>query len=132
MTALGRIVSECWISIPEHFPHAEVITHVVMPNHMHGIVVLHAGARGGREQSERFQKPVAGSLPTLVRSFKAAVTRRAKRAGLASHPIWQRNYFERVIRNEKEYWAAARYILENPARWNLDRENPLRHSRAPD
>ena len=127
LTALGRIVQECWVAIPQHFPRAEVVAHVIMPNHVHGIVVLHARVRDKRERPEAFQKPVAGSVPTLVRSLKGAVTARAHRAGIKlPHPVWQRNYFERVLRNGKEYTDAMRYILENPMRWQSDEENPER------
>ena len=104
---------------------------MVMPNHMHGILGLTVGARYivpfDREARtpEKFQKPVKGSIPTVVRTFKAAVARRAKKElGISSNEIWQRNYFERVLRDGKEYADASRYILENPQRWEWDRENP--------
>ncbi len=127
LTALGQIVAECWAALPQHFPHVEVPAHVVMPNHLHGIVVLDAEGHREKEGPEAFQKPVAGSVPTLARSLKAAVTLRARRVGLApSHPVWHRNYFERVLRNSEEYTAATRYILENPMRWQFDEENPQR------
>ena len=131
LTALGQIVSECWIAIPQHFPHAETTAHVVMPNHLHGIVIFRTTGHEDADRSEAFQKPVAGSLPTVVRSYKAAVRLEAKRAGVAIQRVWQRGYFERVIRNEKEFWAAVQYITENPARWELDRENPMRSFSAP-
>jgi len=128
LTALGQLVTECWLAIPVHFPHAEVPVHVVMPNHLHGIVILYKSADSQTEKPEAFQAPVAGSIPTLVRSFKAAVTLRAKRAGVAPPlPVWQRNYFERVLRDGKEYASAERYILENPIRWQSDDENPQHH-----
>jgi hypothetical protein len=68
---------------------------------------------------------VAGSIPTIVRSYKSAVTRKA-RVTLKNRAIeiWQRNYFERVIRNEDEFRKTWQYICENPARWDFDPENP--------
>src|SRR5438094_1023495 len=131
LSPLGEIVRACWIEIPEHFPRASADQFVVMPNHMHGILGLTVGARYivpfDREARtpEKFQKPVKGSIPTVVRTFKAAVARRAKKElGISSNDIWQRNYFERVLRDGKEYADASRYILENPQRWEWDRENP--------
>jgi len=125
LSALGRVVAECWAAIPRHFPHAEMAAHMVMPNHLHGIVVFQSGSRPNKEDSEAFQNPVAGSVPTLVRSFKAAVTLHARRAGIEPpHAVWQRNYFERVLRSGKEYAHAMRYISENPKRWQFDEENP--------
>jgi len=127
LNELGTFVLECWTAVPQHFEHAIVDAHIVMPNHLHGIVVLHSGERPGKEQSEKFQKPVAGSIPTLVRAFKAAVTLRARRAAIElSDPLWQRSYYERVLRSGKEFTDATRYILENPGCWQSDEENPQR------
>jgi REP element-mobilizing transposase RayT len=68
----------------------------------------------------------AGSLGAIVRSFKAAATQRIRERFNKNAPVWQRNYFERVIRDGEEFSAARRYILENPARWEWDGENPER------
>jgi putative transposase len=131
LSALGEIVRACWVAIPEHFANASVQEFVVMPNHMHGIIGLTVGARyivpldQRARTPERFQKPVKGSVPTIVRTFKAAVARRArKELGISSEDVWQRNYFERVLRDGKEFADASRYIHENPGRWEWDMENP--------
>ena len=156
LSQLGEIVRKCWIQIPEHFPQASLEEFVVMPNHVHGIIALHSRKRNGappvRERSlllqtdpiatvgaryivpffekahtsERFQKPVRGSIPTIVRTFKAAVTSAAQKSLGWKVEIWQRNYYERVLRDGKEYADASRYILENPIRWKWDQENAKR------
>jgi putative transposase len=130
LSPLGEIVRGCWVQIPAHFPAANLKEFVVMPNHLHGIIGLTVGARyivpveQRTRTPERFQKPVKGSIPTIVRTFKAAVTRGAKKElGMDGDDIWQRNYFERVLRDGKEYVDASRYILENPMRWEWDEEN---------
>ncbi len=124
LTKLGAIARRCWFNIPDHFPNASMKEFVVMPNHVHGIIAVGVGARyivpSDREDRtpEQFQKPVRGSIPTIVRTFKAEVTREARRAlGLKGMDIWQRNYFKRVLRNGQEYADASRYIVENPRRW---------------
>ncbi|MCP9448186.1 MAG: hypothetical protein NNA22_11550, partial [Nitrospira sp.] len=73
----GEIARHCWFDIPAHFPHAELDAFVVMPNHVHGIIVIVDG-RGTacRAPTERFGHPVTGSIPTVIRSFKSAVTKR--------------------------------------------------------
>jgi putative transposase len=77
--------------------------------------------------SERFGKPVAGSLPTIIRCYAAAVTRQInKLCNSPGHKIWQRNYFEHVIRNDKSYDKIRQYIIENPLYWAQDDENPDR------
>ena len=74
---------------------------------------------------EAFSRPVAGSLSTIVRSLKSAVTKRARGLGLSnSAAIWQRNYYEHVIRNSAALDEIRRYIADNPMRWQEDPENP--------
>ena len=130
----GRIADECWRLIPGHFPNVELGVHVVMPNHMHGIIVINEGAdadasarRGTiyRAPTEQFGKPVARSIPTIIRSFKSAVTRRIGRE-LNATGIWQRNYYEHIIRDDREMDRIHRYIESNPSMWADDNENPLR------
>jgi REP-associated tyrosine transposase len=129
LTPLGEICSQCLQGIPEHFAHVKVAQFVVMPNHLHAILILDVGARyivpgdRGTRTPEQFRKPVTGSVPTIVRTFKAAVTRRTARELKWPGDIWQRNYYERVLRDGKEYAQASRYIAENPLRWGWDSEN---------
>jgi putative transposase len=106
---LGILVRDCWFAIPFHFPATALHQFVVMPNHLHGII--------------EFREWNNARLGTLVRSFKAAVTQRAHLELRWQGPVWQRNYFERVIRDAKEYDDAVRYITDNPLQWTLDREN---------
>ena len=128
LSQLGEMVRECWLAIPNHFTIAELDAYVVMPNHLRGIIVLTDDGRGKTcraPTTERFGQPVAASLPTIVRSFKAAVTKRVNEIGVAAkRPIWQRSYYEHVIRNAESLDRIRDYIATNPLRWNLDRENP--------
>ena len=72
---------------------------------------------------EQFGKPTVHSILTIIRTFKAAVTRRAGRE-LNSANLWQRNYYEHILRNQVDYERIAGYILSNPANWVDDEENP--------
>jgi hypothetical protein len=79
---------------------------------------------GIAENLERFGKPIAGSIPTIVRAFKSAVTKRINELRTTPGlPIWQRNYYEHIIRNEKEFQEIESYILNNPLNWLKDEEN---------
>ena len=70
---------------------------------------------------ERFGRPISGSLPTIVRAFKSAVTRRINDIRrTAGERVWQRNYYEHVIRNEIDYRQITEYIADNPRRWKED------------
>ena len=144
LNSLGHIIEACWESIPAHFPHVRLDQYCVMPNHLHGILSFARTGRGTiyraptvalsgtvevessiKAGKEQFSQPVAGSLPTVIRTFKAAVTRNARRTmQVGSIRIWQRGYFDRVIRNERELERVREYIANNPAKWDLDTENP--------
>jgi putative transposase len=131
LNRFGEMVEQCWREIPDHAHHARLDVFVVMPNHVHGILVLGHRVPGKgtpcRAPTERFGEPVPGSLPTILRSFKSAPARQVN--GLRGRPggrVWQRGYYERAIRNERELTAVRRYVVENPLRWDLDPENPMK------
>ena len=126
----GKIADECWRAIPEHFPFVELGSHVIMPNHAHGVIVINdvnddigRGAIYRAPTVEQFGKPTIGSLSTIVRTYKAAVTRQIGREHNATG-IWQRNYYERIIRNADEANRIHLYIEANPVQWDKDDENP--------
>ncbi len=143
LSAQGTVADECWRRIPEHFSHAELGPFVVMPNHIHGIIILHERAddtncRGTIYRAptgtcpmdraptdgaiERFQKPVAGSIPTIIRTYKAAVTRLIVRQFGGAARIWQRNYYEHIIRDDRDLDRISKYIEANPMNWKFDEE----------
>ncbi|HLO17395.1 MAG TPA: transposase [Anaerolineales bacterium] len=133
---LGKIADECWRAIPEHFPFIELGAFVIMPNHMHGIIVINNGHRAETFSSpflgamhasplptQRPRGPVTRSLGTIVGSFKSAVTNRVGREHNATG-IWQRNYYEHIIRDKKDLQNKTDYINANPSFWDEDENNP--------
>ncbi|MHB1296800.1 MAG: REP-associated tyrosine transposase [Anaerolineae bacterium] len=101
--------------LPRHYPHVAVEAYVIMPNHLHALLVLRpddaAGARHG--------------LQEVVRALKSFSARRINALrDAAGSTVWQRNYWERVIRDERELQRAWEYIERNPSQWQNDRENP--------
>jgi len=135
----GKLAQACWGQIPEHFKHAGLGSFVVMPNHIHGILVLDgdmtAPRRGTiyRAPTRAFGKPGKATIPTIVATYKAAVTRQIHLQTGHTDKIWQRNYYEHVIRNEAEWQRLHAYIEGNPRMWGDDQENPdrPRADRAP-
>lgn len=120
----GEQVFEAWHGLPDHYPHVRLDAFVIMPNHVHGIVVL-SGDRVAAGLKPAATKRHA--LPEVVRGFKTFSSRRtnAWRQTAGTH-VWQRNYHEHVIRSERELDKIRQYIATNPLRWALDRENPQR------
>ncbi len=101
--------------------------HVVMPNHVHGLIVIEdnlggLSSRGFPTQKRHASRTLqAGSLGAIIGQFKVAVTRRARSSQLYSDQrIWQRNYHEHVVRDEESLNSIRRYVIENPARWAED------------
>ncbi|MEH1796239.1 transposase [Nostoc sp.] len=135
---LGHIAFNCWEAIPDHFPHIELDTFVVMPNHLHGVLVIIDTSVGARQcraptterqcrapTTEQFGKPVCGSISTVIRTYKSAVS---KSINIIWHTkgqsIWQRNFYEHISRDQKPLDRIRQYILDNPQRWADDPENP--------
>jgi len=111
--AAGEAVVRCWDEIPRHFPNVELDAFVVMPNHVHGVLLLlgdEAEDTGEPARAGRARPP-----HVVVGSFKSAVSRRLG-------PVWQRSYWERVVRSGEELDQIRDYIEDNPLRWPVDAE----------
>ena len=122
----GRIAAEEWSEIRSRRPHVESDAFVVMPNHIHGILLLHGDATKEFGLGE-FSAPQRDSLGAIVGGYKAGVTRRIRLLEqMQNQQVWQRNYFDRIIRSEAELEKFRAYIADNPRRWAHDPENPER------
>ena len=127
ISAEGRIVREEWLRTEIIRKEITLDAYVIMPNHFHGIVIIEksssesasVGAHGHAPQP-RDHAPLRRSprsLGSLVARYKGSVTRQVRKCRAdRTFKVWQRNYFERVIRNERELTVIRRYILENPDR----------------
>jgi putative transposase len=124
----GRVARACWLEIPVHFPNIGLDEFVVMPDHIHGIIVI-IDLRAvpqigesvvGAQHAAPLQPPLPaplqpGSIPVIVRSYKSAVTKRIHEIiGMDGIPVWQRNYWEHIIRNDNEMERIRYYIRTNP------------------
>lgn len=108
LNAAGKIADKFWIEIPAHFPYAVVDEHIVMPNHVHGLLQLINSPTACRGGLEAFGKPVAGSVPTIMRSYKAAVSK------ALCESLWQSRFYEVRARDEAARVNIRRYIHDNP------------------
>lgn len=132
LTEPGRIVTEEIEKTEVLRPGVAIDTYVVMPNHVHMIIII-CGDTGNYSDTARrvptgnrgFGKPQAGSLPAIIGAIKSAATRRINLIpGFLGGPVWQGRYYEHIIRNGKSYEYIRRYILENPMKWPYDENNP--------
>lgn len=123
--AAQEAVIGAWQGLPTRFPAVALDEFVIMPNHVHGIVVLgevgELEGAAGRAPTNR-TRPALGDVVLAFKSLSAIRANQIlKRTGL---PFWQRNYYERVIRDEQELGRIRQYIRDNPLRWDEDPENP--------
>jgi putative transposase len=148
---LRHIAESYWRAIPRHFPNIVLDEWIVMPNHLHGVIVMADDARRGEAFPEaRFdiqafsnlateltakvsggnasplptRGVVSASLGALVGNYKSVTTRRINtiRKTAGAH-VWQRNYHEHIIRDDNDLDRIRKYIIENPANWDTDEEN---------
>ncbi len=139
LSEYGRIIAAEWQKIPARFPDVTTDASMVMPNHLHGVIVIngrgeasaakqmrrHDIAGGGFAPTLRAMGTLPGSLGAIMQNFKSTSTRQVNiLRQTPGRPLWQRNYFERIIRDERELNRIREYISNNPLRWALDTEHP--------
>ncbi len=164
LNSTSRVVEKVWNELPEHYQHVELDAFVIMPNHVHGIIILRpepiveaglkpacmvdSDSRAHSIVREGFKpvgktKSIVGAgfkpaptakrhaLPEIVRALKTFSARRINEIrNTPGVKLWQRNYYEHIVRNENELNEIRKYIQENPLKWETDKENP-RHIKMP-
>ncbi len=139
LNELGLLVRDCWLATPTARIETTLDEFVVMPNHLHGIIQIgemaESQAQGsmseGGPAGRKFVSP-SGGLGAIVRGFKGVATSRAVNSGLSPRAsLWQRGYYEHVIRSERALAQVRDYVRFNPAKWEADRDNPRTWSPRP-
>jgi REP element-mobilizing transposase RayT len=139
VSSYGEAVGEEWLRSTQIRREMQLDAFVVMPNHIHGIVTIETVGAHGRAPLHR-AAPHRAPLPhrsprsigSFVAGFKSAVTRRINEMrGTPGLPVWQRNYYEHIIRDEEELNRVRQYIIDNPTCWEQDPENPCQQPRRP-
>jgi len=148
----GRVAEQCWLEIPLHFPHVELDAFVIMPNHVHGILwivepppttemaatattAVTAATVGAKNFSPLPSSPISShadaaphphgtskTIGSVIRGFKIGVTKWF-RQNATIYTVWQRNYYEHIIRTDDALGRIRAYILNNPARWETDKNH---------
>ncbi len=139
LSLVGDLVKNCWLSIPNHFESTNLDEYVLMPNHLHGIIFINESRGKGKAFAKdnidnddpllanalplRQVGTQSGSLNAIFQNFKSVSTRLVNKLYFKpGNKIWQRNYYERIIRNERELNAIRQYICDNPLNWERDEE----------
>ena len=130
----GQIVRSYWEELPSRVEHIRADVFVVMPNHVHGVIAIFDNSVIKPSVGAIHELPLQSTmarrqmlLPKIVGRFKMNSSKRInKLRNTPGSPVWQRNYYEHVIRNENALTRIQEYIQTNPLRWELDRENPTR------
>jgi REP element-mobilizing transposase RayT len=125
----GTIVSKSWEWLGVQYDHVELDAWMIMPNHMHGIIVInHDSCRGGSRTAPTATVPMMKRKPVgrLIGAFKTVSTKQINQIrNTPGISVWQRNYYEHIIRDEKSLENIRNYIINNPAQWEEDENNPL-------
>ena len=141
-----EIVERCWMDTTRIRPNIELDEFVVMPNHIHGIIIIkykrqrpvgaYCNTPPGKPGRANINSPLRGkhldkfkspsqTIGSIIRGFKSSSTKKINiLRETPGMPVWQRNYHDHVIRDEKDLYSKRKYIRENPLKWELDEENP--------
>jgi REP element-mobilizing transposase RayT len=134
------MANACWQRLPSYFPHLVLDVFIVMPNHIHGILILTHPGRGEAFGTERFtqyenycpnasplqpRSTTPGSVGAMIQNFKSISAQQInRRCQLNTIKIWQRNYYEHIVRNEESLQRLRQYIQNNPLSWQEDQLHP--------
>ena len=122
---VGMAAERCLRQIPKHYPDAIMDEYIIMPNPVHIIIMINnnIGANNYSPlQKEKRPHGTSRTIGAIIRGYKIGVTK-WMRKNMHIHDVWQRNYYEHIIRNESELIKIQEYIVNNPKQWALDTEN---------
>ncbi len=119
----GKMAEKCWKQIPEHFSDVRLHEFIIMPNHVHGIIEIVGVQNFEPLRKNKFQKIIPRSLGSIIRGYKIGVTKLMRKKNPKAL-MWQRNFYDRIIRNEEELTRIREYIVYNPFKWDTDEDNP--------
>ena len=123
LNQFGEVTQKCWEWLPRQYSYVELDDFVIMPNHIHGIIIINGlPRRGGSRTAPTEAKPK--SLGRLIGAFKTTSTKEINTIRRTPGGVfWQRGYYEHIIRNDRDLYNIRQYISNNPLQWAIDVEN---------
>ncbi|MDA0196105.1 MAG: hypothetical protein O2887_14185 [Bacteroidetes bacterium] len=131
LSEIGKIANDCWLEIPQHFPFVKLGDHIVMPNHVHGIVIIAKPVETQNMLLVETQNiaslpttknkfgPQSQNLASIIRGFKIGVTKNARQIHVDF--AWQSRFHDHIIRDDKSFRTISEYIINNPLKWHEDK-----------
>ena len=122
----GKIADRIWRQIPNHYKNVSLDEYIVMPNHIHGIIVIHESNVGTEHCSVPTQssKNNYGLLSKIIKSYKETYKKTISKQFEMNRFNWQRSFYDHIIRNERSLQNIRHYIINNPLKWEFDNNNP--------
>jgi len=125
----GKFTKKCWLEIPNHFPNTKLDEFIIMPNHVHGIVIIANNHVVGNKnfcslrtkKNIPWQTKLSKSLSSIIRGFKIGVTKYF-RQNKKDDFQWQKSFYDHIIGNEKSLFRIREYIKNNPYNWSLEKD----------
>jgi REP element-mobilizing transposase RayT len=120
LNTYGEVAKSCWFDLPKHYLNCSLDSIVIVPNHVHGIIVVH----GERIVGNGFKPFPTHDLSEIIRGFKTFSSRRINEEMKGNDKFqWQKSFYDHVIRNDRSLDNLRQYIINNPVKWELDIEN---------
>ena len=130
----GEKARQCWLGIPEHFNYIKLDEYMIMPNHIHGIIMIDdpdiGNANNNAIVGNAYMRSLRGGsdrtkmkLSVATQQYKASVTREINKTRNGIKFQWQKSYYDHIIQNEPSLKSVREYIVNNPLNWALDEEN---------
>lgn len=119
LTEFGKVLDEVWNNLPKYY-NVELDYYIIMPDHFHGIIIIDNTLN---VMCDKEKKTL--TLSDIIGKFKSYSSKKIRNLlGSKDKFEWQKSFYDRIIRNEKELYNIRKYIQENPLRWDIEKNNP--------
>ena len=125
LSTIGKVAKRYWLRIPENYMNVELDEYTIMPNHIHGILIIKNKCRNTpwHVPTKNLHPLVKNSISSIINHYKGNIKRYCNKNKM-EYFEWQSRFFDHIIRNEKSLNKIRQYIIYNPSKWEIDKNNP--------